>query len=115
MGNLIGIPTGVAVAGAGGSSWKPSDVKDIIEGIKTLYTMAKGGNDGNLNATPQVFSNPQQPPQKCTIETAVENLYALCQQMVNTGHGQDKLASLIDIPNLTINDALHVLGKAIGR
>ena len=112
---IVGIPVS-AVAGAG-SSWKPSDVKDIIEGIMTLYKMTKGGGD-SAPSSPQVFqSEPRAPqtPQKCKVEIAFENLYVLCQTMVQTGHGDDKLATLIDIPNLTVKDAMQVLGKSIGR
>lgn len=117
MGNVItGVPVGVAAAGATGGGWKPSDVKEIIEGIKSLYMMAKGqGLDQNVTQAPPREVIHEMPAQKCKVEAGLENLFALCQNLVNAGHGDDMLTSLLDINTLTIKDAMIFIGNVIGR
>ena len=116
MGNVItGVPVGVATTGATGGGWKPNDVKEIIEGIKSLYAMAKGqGLDQPQSMAPREVIH-EAPAQKCKVEAGLENLYALCGNLVNAGHGEDKLTSLLDLNSLTIKDAMQFIGKVIGR
>lgn len=113
---VTGVPVGVTPGAASGGGWKPSDIKEIIDGIKSLYMMAK-------NQAPEITQGApapreiihEAPAQKCKVESGLENLYALCQNLIGAGHGDDKLSSLLDINSLTIKDAQMFIGKILGR
>jgi hypothetical protein len=122
---LVGQPvTAVStVVGGGGSNWSPQAINDILDrilGMAKTFKSLKEAQGGQVSAqdSPQVihsdYSAPAA-PQKCKVEAGLENLYALTSNLVNAGHGDVKLSSLLDINTLTIRDAMQFIGKVIGR
>jgi len=107
--------TAVAAASGSGASWKPQDVKEIIDSIKTLYMMSKGQQDQPIQQDTPMVMHSDPPAAKCKVEAGLENLYALTDNLVNSGQGDTKLSSLLDINTLTIRDAQLFIGKVLGR
>lgn len=104
-----------AISSPGGASWRPQDVKEIIDSIRSLYMMSKGQVEQTSQQDMPMVIHSDPPAAKCKVEAGLENLYALTSNLVSAGQGDAKLSSLIDINNLTIRDAQQFIGKVIGR
>lgn len=112
----------IVPAATGGGGWTPQKVESVVESIKSLFKMAmevKNGGQSIGNDDSRIIQDRSEPrivqtqAPKCKVEAGLENLHALCQMMIQQGHGSDKLTSLFDLNALTINDAAQFIKKVL--
>lgn len=120
MAVVYGQPTGVTTAAPQqGSSWKPSDIKEIIGGIRQLISEAKAMQSGQQPQQRPAISEHHIPPpvapqqQPCKVETAVRDIYTMLDFLVNSGKGDVKLLELLQEKNPTVKDLRDILGKVV--
>lgn len=105
------------VTSGGSSSWKPSDVKEIITGIRSMINEAKGLNNQQRkpNNTQEELSSTPPGQHECRVEQALTGIYLMLDKVCASGMGDAKVLELLQKENPTIATLKNLLGKALGK